>query len=38
MIKWKSIEGRVDGIMQELNVAVVESKKLYEKKITELGE
>jgi len=34
----KSIEGRVDGIMEELNVAVVESKKLYEKKITELGE
>ncbi len=34
----KSIEGRVDGIMQELNVAVIESKKLYEKKITELGE
>jgi len=34
----KSIAGRVDGIMQELNVAVVESKKLYEKKITELGE
>ena len=34
----KSIEGRVDDIMQELNVAVVESKKLYEKKITELGE
>lgn len=34
----KSIEGRVDGIMQELNLAVVESKKLYEKKITELGE
>ncbi len=32
------IEGRVDGIMKELNVAVVESKKLYEKKITELGE
>lgn len=32
----KSIEGRVDGIMKELNVAVVESKKLYEKKITEL--
>ncbi|WP_299108307.1 hypothetical protein [uncultured Winogradskyella sp.] len=32
----KSIEDRVDGIMQELNVAVVESKKLYEKKITEL--
>lgn len=32
----KSIEGRVDGIMQELNVAVLESKKLYEKKITEL--
>lgn len=34
----KSIENRVDGIMKELNVAVVESKKLYEKKITELGE
>lgn len=34
----KSIEDRVDGIMQELNLAVVESKKLYEKKITELGE
>jgi chromosome segregation ATPase len=34
----KSIEGRVDGIMQELNLAVSESKKLYEKKITELGE
>lgn len=34
----KSIEGRVDGIMQELNVAVVESKKLYEKKITELDD
>ncbi|MGB5555975.1 MAG: hypothetical protein WBM83_15070, partial [Flavobacteriaceae bacterium] len=34
----KSIEGRVDGIMQELNLAVVESKKLYDKKITELGE
>ena len=34
----KSIEGRVDDIMAELNVAVVESKKLYEKKITELGE
>ncbi|MEX6626454.1 hypothetical protein [Tenacibaculum salmonis] len=33
----KSIEQRVDGIMQELNVAVTESKKLYEKKITELG-
>lgn len=33
----KSIEDRVDGIMQELNVAVVESKKLYEKKITEFG-
>ena len=32
----KSIEDRVEGIMQELNVAVVESKKLYEKKITEL--
>jgi len=34
----KSIEGRLDGIIQELNVAVVESKKLYEKKITEPGE
>jgi len=34
----KSIESRVDGIMRDLNVAVVESKKLYEKKITELGE
>ncbi|MFS4483372.1 hypothetical protein ACKGJY_10160 [Hyunsoonleella sp. 2307UL5-6] len=34
----QSIEDRVDGIMAELNVAVVESKKLYEKKITELGE
>ena len=33
----KNIEGRVDGIMQELNVAVVESKRLYEKKIIELG-
>jgi predicted RNase H-like nuclease (RuvC/YqgF family) len=32
----KSIEGRVDGIMQELNRAVLESKKLYEKKIIEL--
>jgi len=34
----KGIESRVEGIMKELNVAVVESKKLYEKKITELGE
>ncbi|MFK7832189.1 MAG: hypothetical protein AB8B52_02830 [Winogradskyella sp.] len=34
----KSIEDRVEGIMQELNIAVVESKKLYEKKITELGD
>ena len=34
----KSIEGRVDGIMSELNLAVTESKKLYEKKITELDE
>ncbi|KJD36692.1 hypothetical protein PW52_03355 [Tamlana sedimentorum] len=34
----KSIEDRVDGIMDELNVAVVESKNLYEKKITELAE
>ncbi|WCC47439.1 hypothetical protein [Tenacibaculum finnmarkense] len=33
----KSIEKRVDGIMQELNIAVTESKNLYEKKITELG-
>ena len=33
----KSIEDRVDGIMTDLNVAVVESKRLYEKKITELG-
>lgn len=32
----KSIEDRVDGIMAELNMAVTESKKLYEKKITEL--
>lgn len=32
----KSIEDRVDGIMAELNIAVVESKKLYEKKIIEL--
>lgn len=34
----ESIESRVDGIMQELNMAVTESKKLYEKKMTELGE
>lgn len=34
----ESIESRVDGIMQELNMAVTESKKLYEKKITALGE
>jgi hypothetical protein len=33
----KSIEDRVDGIMSELNLAVTESKKLYEKKITDLG-
>jgi DNA repair ATPase RecN len=32
----KSIEDRVDGIMDELNVAVVESKKLYEKRLDEL--
>lgn len=32
----KSIEGRVDGIMEELNVAVVESRKLYDKKLNEL--
>lgn len=31
-----SIESRVDGIMDELNVAVVESKKLYEKRLDEL--
>jgi len=34
----KSIEERVGGIMDELNIAVSESKKLYEKKITEFGE
>ncbi|EWH13829.1 hypothetical protein KLA_07252 [Cellulophaga geojensis KL-A] len=34
----ESIESRVEDIMQELNVAVIESKNLYEKKITELGE
>ncbi len=34
----KSIEDRVDGIMQELNLTVIESKKLYEKKITELND
>ncbi len=34
----KSIEDRVADIMSELNVAVTESKKLYEKKITELEE
>lgn len=33
----KSIEGRVDDIMADLNVAVVESKKLYEKKLDELN-
>lgn len=32
----ESIESRVDGIMQELNVAVVESKKLYDQRIDEL--
>ena len=32
----KSIEGRVDGIMEELNTAVVESRKLYDKKLNEL--
>ncbi len=32
----KSIEGRVDGIMAELNVAVIESKKLYDKRLDEL--
>jgi hypothetical protein len=33
----ESIEGRVDGIMQELNVAVEESKKLYDQRIEELN-
>jgi chromosome segregation ATPase len=33
----ESIEGRVDDIMAELNVAVVESKKLYEKKLDSLN-
>jgi predicted nucleic acid-binding Zn-ribbon protein len=33
----KSIEGRVDGIMAELNTAVVESKKLYDKRLNELN-
>lgn len=33
----ESIESRVDGIMEELNVAVVESKKLYDKKLNELN-
>lgn len=32
----KSIEGRVDGIMQELNVAVEESKKLYDKRLDQV--
>jgi len=32
----KSIEGRVDGIMAELNVAVLESKKIYDKRLDEL--
>ncbi|MFT5884972.1 MAG: tetrahydromethanopterin S-methyltransferase subunit G [Arcticibacterium sp.] len=32
----KGIEGRVDGIMAELNVAVLESKKLYDKRLDEL--
>lgn len=32
----ESIESRVDGIMEELNVAVVESKKLYDQRIDEL--
>jgi septation ring formation regulator EzrA len=32
----ESIEGRVDGIMQELNVAVEESKKLYDQRLDEL--
>ncbi|AWV99024.1 hypothetical protein [Arcticibacterium luteifluviistationis] len=33
----ESIEGRVDGIMDELNVAVEESKKLYDQRIEELN-
>lgn len=33
----KNIEDGVDGIMKKSKVAVVESKKPYEKKITELG-
>jgi chromosome segregation ATPase len=33
----KSIEGRVDEIMDELNIAVTESKKLYEKKLDSLN-
>ena len=33
----KSIENRVDDIMNELNMTVVESKKLYDKKMTELN-
>jgi hypothetical protein len=32
----QSIESRVAGIMEELNVAVVESRKLYDKKLNEL--
>jgi hypothetical protein len=32
----ESIEGRVDGIMQELNIAVEESKKLYDQRLNEL--
>lgn len=33
----KSIESRVDGIMDEISTAVVESKKLYEQRIQELN-
>jgi hypothetical protein len=33
----ENIEGRVDGIMQELNVAVEESKKLYNHRTEELN-
>ncbi len=33
----KSIASRVDGIMEEINVAVDESKKLYEQRIKELN-
>jgi hypothetical protein len=35
-IQMESIESRVSDIMNEFNVAVVESKKLYEKRLDEL--